>query len=147
MNLMIKKNVVYLVALIASAGLSVVTVSAADGDPDAKQEVRDIAVKAKLKERKNISLVYVKGLVCPSCAIGIRVKVSKLPFVDVTRYKRGVDMDIKSQLLTVALLPGIKTDTRSIDKAVSNAGYEVVEWYSMEGGKLKAHPFASAKKK
>ena len=147
MNLIIKKNVVCLVALIASTGLSVVTVAAADGDPDAKQEVRDIAVKAKLKEHKNISLVYVKGLVCPSCAIGIRVKVSKLPFVDVTRYKRGVDMDIKSQLLTVALLPGIKTDTRSIDKAVTNAGYEVVEWYSMEGGKLKAHPFASEKKK
>ena len=147
MNLILKKNVVCLVALIASTGLSVVTVAAADGDPDAKQEVRDIAVKAKLKERKNISLVYVKGLVCPSCAIGIRVKVSKLPFVDATRYKRGVDMDIKSQLLTVALLPGIKTDTRSIDKAVTNAGYEVVEWYSMEGGKLKAHPFASEKKK
>ena len=147
MKLIIKKNVVCLVALIASTGLSVVTVAAADGDPDAKQEVRDIAVKAKLKERKNISLVYVKGLVCPSCAIGIRVKVSKLPFVDATRYKRGVDMDIKSQLLTVALLPGIKTDTRSIDKAVINAGYEVVEWYSMEGGKLKAHPFASEKKK
>ena len=147
MNLIIKKNVVCLVALIASTGLSVVTVAAADGDPDAKQEVRDIAVKAKLKERKNISLVYVKGLVCPSCAIGIRVKVSKLPFVDATRYKRGVDIDVKSQLLTVALLPGIKTDTRSIDKAVTNAGYEVVEWYSMEGGKLKAHPFASEKKK
>ena len=147
MKLIIKKNVVCLVALIASAGLSVITVSAADGDPDAKQEVRDIAAKAMLKERKNITLLYVKGLVCPSCAIGIRVKVSKLPFVDITRYKRGVDMDVKSQLLTIALLPNVKTDTRNIEKAVSNAGYEVLEWYSMEGGKLKAHPFASAKKK
>ena len=147
MNLIIRKKLVCLVALIVSVALSIVTVSAADGDPDAKQEVRDIAAKAKLKERKNISLLYVKGLVCPSCAIGIRVKVGKLPFVDVTRYKRGVDMDIKSQLLTVALLPDVKTDTRSINKAVSNAGYDAVEWYSMEGGKLKAHPFASAKKK
>ena len=147
MNLNIRKKLVCLVVLIVSAGLSVVTVSAADGDPDAKQEVRDIAAKAKLKERKNISLLYVKGLVCPSCAIGIRVKVGKLPFVDVSRYKRGVDMDIKSQLLTVALLPDVKTDTRSINKAVSNAGYDAVEWYSMEGGKVKAHPFASAKKK
>ena len=147
MNLMIKKNVVCLVALIVSAGLSVVTVSAADGDPDAKQEVRDIAAKAKLKERKNILLLYVKGLVCPSCAIGIRVKVGKLPFVDVTRYKRGVDMDIKNQLLTVALLSDVKTDRRSINKAVSNAGYDAVEWYSMAGGKIKAHPLASAKKK
>ena len=147
MNLKIRKKLVCLVALIVSVALSIVTVSAADGDPDAKQEVRDIAVKAKLKERKNISLLYVKGLVCPSCAIGIRVKVGKLPFVDVSRYKRGVDMDIKSQLLTVALLPDVKTDKRSINKAVSNAGYDVVEWYSMEGGKIKAHPFASAKKK
>ena len=147
MNLIIRKKLVCLVALIVSVALSIVTVSAADGDPDAKQEVRDIAAKAKLKERKNISLLYVKGMVCPSCAIGIRVKVGKLPFVDVTRYKRGVDMDIKSQLLTVALLPDVKTDRRSINKAVSNAGYDAVEWYSMEGGKLKAHPFASAKRK
>ena len=147
MNLIISKKLVCLVVLIASVALSIVTVSAADGDPDAKQEVRDIAVKAKLKERKNISLLYVKGLVCPSCAIGIRVKVGKLPFVDVSRYKRGVDMDIKSQLLTIALLPDVKTDKRSINKAVSNAGYDAVEWYSMEGGKIKAHPFASAKKK
>ena len=147
MNLKIRKKLVCLVVLIASVALSIVTVSAADGDPDAKQEVRDIAVKSKLKERKNISLLYVKGLVCPSCAIGIRVKVGKLPFVDVSRYKRGVDMDIKSQLLTVALLPDVKTDKRSINKAVSNAGYDAVEWYSMEGGKIKAHPFASAKKK
>ena len=147
MNLIIRKKLVCLVALIVSVALSIVTVSAADGDPDAKQEVRNIAAKAKLKERKNISLLYVKGLVCPSCAIGIRVKVGKLPFVDVTRYKRGVGMDIKSQLLTVALLPDVKADTRSINKAVSNAGYDVVEWYSMEGGKIKAHPFASAKKK
>ena len=147
MNLIIRKKLVCLVALIVSVALSIVTVSAADGDPDAKQEVRDIAVKAKLKERKNISLLYVKGMVCPSCAIGIRVKVGKLPFVDVSRYKRGVDMDIKSQLLTIALLPDLKTDTRSINKSVNNAEYDVVEWYSMEGGNIKAHPFASAKKK
>ena len=147
MNLKIRKKLICLVVLIASVALSIVTVSAADGDPDAKQEVRDIAAKAKLKERKNISLLYVKGLVCPSCAIGIRVKVGKLPFVDVSRYKRGVDMDIKSQLLTIALLPDVKTDKRSINKAVSNAGYDVVEWYSMEDGKIKAYTFASSKKK
>ena len=74
MNLIISKKPVCLVVLIASVALSIVTVSAADGDPDAKQELRDIAVKAKLKERKNISLLYVKGLVCTSCANGIRVK-------------------------------------------------------------------------
>ena len=35
---------------------------AADGDPDAKQEVRNAAAIAKLKERKQVSLLYVKGM-------------------------------------------------------------------------------------
>jgi|TARA_B100001971_G_C18229960_1_gene563236 hypothetical protein len=35
---------------------------AADGDPDAKQEVRDVAAISKLKKLENISLFYVKGM-------------------------------------------------------------------------------------
>ena len=34
----------------------------ADGDPDAKQEVRDVAAISKLKKLENISLFYVKGM-------------------------------------------------------------------------------------
>jgi len=126
--------------------LGVASATAADGDPDAKQEVRNIAAVKLLKERKDVSLLYVKGLVCPSCAIGIRVKVGKLPFVDSTRYKRGIDMDTKTQLLTIALLPGAKANAGELDKAITDAGYEPAEWYSLEDGKLKATAFASAKK-
>ncbi|MGB1789744.1 MAG: hypothetical protein ACPHP2_10330, partial [Limisphaerales bacterium] len=75
-----------------------------------------------------------------------RVKVGKLPFVDSTRYKRGSDMDTKTQLLTIALLPGAKANAGELDKAITNAGYEPVEWYSIEDGKLEATAFASAKK-
>jgi len=128
------------------AALGMASVSAADGDPDVKQEVRNVAAVKLLKERKDVSLLYVKGLVCPSCAIGIRVKVGKLPFVDSTRYKRGIDMDTKTQLLTIALLPGAKANVGELDKAITNAGYEPAEWYSLENGKLKATAFASAKK-
>lgn len=128
------------------AALGVASATAADGDPDAKQEVRNIAAAKLLKERKDVSLLYVKGLVCRSCAIGIRVKVGKLPFVDSTRYKRGIDMDTKTQLLTIALLPGAKANAGELDKAITNAGYEPVEWYSIEDGKLEATAFASAKK-
>lgn len=145
MNL-IKKSVESWVAVMIVATFGAAAVSAADGDPDAKQEVRDAAAIKLLKERKDVTLMYVKGLVCPSCAIGIRVKVGKLPFVDSTRYKRGLDMDTKTQLLTVALLPGFQADVASLDKAVNDAGYDPVEWYSLEAGKLKTHPFASAKK-
>ena len=117
----------------------------ADGDPDAKQEVRDIAAIKLLKERKDISLAYVKGLVCPSCALGIRIKVGKLQIVDSARYKRGVDMDAKTQLITVAILPGLKADVESLSKAITAAGYDPIERYTIQGGKLKSHPFAKAK--
>ena len=142
----IEKSMKNWVAIMVMSALGVASATAADGDPDAKQEVRNIAAVKLLKERKDVSLLYVKGLVCPSCAIGIRVKVGKLPFVDSTRYKRGIDMDTKTQLLTIALLPGAKANAGELDKAITNAGYEPVEWYSIEDGKLEATAFASAKK-
>ena len=55
---------------------------------------------------KQAALLYVKGMTCPSCAIGIRVKLSKLDFVDGSRFKRGIEMDCNNQLLTVALKDG-----------------------------------------
>ena len=42
------------------------------------------------------------------------MKLSKLKFVDSKRYKRGVDMDVKMQLLTLALRPGQKLDSKLI---------------------------------
>ena len=117
----------------------------ADGDPDVNQKVRNLAAIKKIKETKDISLLYVKGLVCTSCALGIRIKVGKLPFVDSSRYKRGVDMDAKTQLITVALLPGVKADDKSLSLAIIAAGYDPVERYTMQEGKLKSHPFAKVK--
>ena len=133
-------------AIMIAAGLGMVTATAADGDPDAKQEARAAAAIKLLKERKDVSLSYVKGLVCPSCALGIRIKVSKLPFVDSTRYKRGVDMDARTQLLTVALLPGLKPNDESLAKAITAAGYDPVERYSLKSGQLESHPYTKAKK-
>ncbi len=42
--------------------VSAVPVLGADGDPDAKQDVRNASVVAKLKEREQVSLLYVKGM-------------------------------------------------------------------------------------
>ena len=55
-------------------------------------------------------------------------------------------MDIKAQLLTVALKPGQKPDDNLIAKSVWDAGYVPVEWYSMEKGKIKAHPYPKLEK-
>ena len=69
------------------------------------------------------------------------MKLSKLDFVDGNRFKRGVDMDVNSQLLTVALKEGAQPNWQLIDQQIDDAGYMAVEWFSMEKGKLKSHPF------
>ena len=55
-------------------------------------------------------------------------------------------MDVKSQLLTVALKPGQKPDDNLIAKSIWNAGYVPVERYSMEKGKIKAHTYPKFEK-
>ena len=42
--------------------VSAVPVLGADGDPDAKQDVRNASAVTKLKEREQVSLLYVKGM-------------------------------------------------------------------------------------
>ena len=39
-----------------------VSVNAQDGAPDAKQDVRNVAVTKKLKELQNVEVLYVKGM-------------------------------------------------------------------------------------
>ena len=54
-------------------------------------------------------------------------------------------MDTKTQLITVALLPGVKADDQSLSLAIIAAGYDPVERYTMQEGNLKSHPFAKVK--
>ena len=52
----------WVAAAFAAALLTGSLAMAADGDPDAKQEVRAVAAISKLKKLENISLFYVKGM-------------------------------------------------------------------------------------
>jgi len=69
------------------------------------------------------------------------VKLSKLKFVDKNRFKKGVDMDVKNQLLSVALREGEKPDYPAMGREIDKAGYVAVEWFALEKEKLKIHPF------
>ena len=122
-------------------GVHIGFVNAADGVPEVSRDARAKAALVKLKTEKLVALLYVKGMTCPSCAIGIRVKVSKLDFVDGSRYKRGVDMDVNNQLLTVALKQGAQPNWQLIDQEIDDAGYLAMEWFSMEKNGLKTYPF------
>ena len=57
-----KKYFGWVVGVCASVIISTGVGWAADGDPDVKQTVRDASAIAKLKELKDVSLLYVKGM-------------------------------------------------------------------------------------
>ena len=108
---------------------------------EARPEVRLAAAKETLLESSKISLVYVKGLVCPSCAIGIRKNLSKLKGIDKKRFKDGIDMDPETQLVSIAFKGNFKIDNKDLIERVEDAGYIAVEEYKLHDGHLDAHQF------
>ena len=113
--------------------------------PEAKPEKRTKAATDILQKETEIALIYVKGLCCASCAIGVRSKLSRLKYVDKKRFKRGIDMNAETQLVTLALKAGQVIDPSRVEKEVNDAGYVAIEWYTFEKANLKAHPFPNQK--
>ena len=130
--------------MILLAGISYVE-AAPKKYPEVNQEVRAKAATTVLQKEQGIALLYVRGLCCPSCAIGVRAKLSRLKFVDKKRFKKGIDMDAKHQLVTVALKKDQSIDPDKVEKGIDDAGYVAVEWYTIETSGLKAHPFPNQK--
>ena len=124
--------------LISTLALSLVIVSPGWAKPfeEVNQDVRDIQVKAQLKTKPDALLVYAKGLCCPSCAIGIRKMISRLPFVDTTKPNDGVDLDAKHQLVTIMVKKGNQPDFRALASAIDEAGYEPVHTYVWRDNKV-----------
>jgi len=108
---------------------------------EARPEVRLAAAKETLLESSEISLVYVKGLVCPSCAIGIRKNLSKMKGVDKKRFKDGIDMNPETQLVSIALKDGAKLNSKDLIERVEDAGYVAVEEYRLHESHLDALQF------
>jgi copper chaperone CopZ len=108
---------------------------------EARPEVRLEAAKKTLLNSSNISLVYVKGLVCPSCAIGVRKNLSKMKGVDKKRFKDGIDMNPETQLVAIALKDGAELDNKDLIERVVDAGYVAVEEYRLHESHLDALQF------
>jgi copper chaperone CopZ len=116
--------------------------SVADEDKEeARPEVRLAAAKKTLSLSPNISLVYVKGLVCPSCAIGIRKNLSKMKGVDKKRFKDGIDMNPETQLVSIALKENATINKKDLIERVDDAGYIAVEEYKMHDDHLDSLKF------
>ncbi len=116
-------------------------VMANDDKEEVRPEVRLTAAKKTLLEKTQISVIYVKGLVCPSCAIGIRKNLSKMNGVDKKRFKDGIDMNPETQLVTIALKDGVELDSKDLIERVVDAGYVAVEEYRLHESHLDALQF------
>ena len=82
-------------------------------------------------------IVHVHGLVCSFCAQGVTKKVSKLPFIDQSKYTKGVKVEIENQKLTIAVIPDQELDIPALFEAITSGGYEPVDiWTVTATGEL-----------
>lgn len=111
---------------------------AKDGDPDIQPKQRLVAAKKILKNQKNKVSVYVKGLVCSSCSIGVKIHLRKLDGVDKSQKNKGVTLDINSQLATISLKDGATLKQSDILAAIKKSGYEAETVFKWNGSKISA---------
>ena len=82
-------------------------------------------------------VVHVHGIVCSFCAIGVTKKVSKLPFIDQSKYTKGVKVEIEDQKLTISVKPDHDLNIKSLFEAIESGGYEPVDvWTVTPSGEL-----------
>jgi len=133
------KSIRYFIQLVTSlVALTMFNLSAGamEVSPEATEEVRVVAAKAKLNAESDALVVFAKGLCCPSCAIGVRKMISRLNFVDRKRFNKGVDLDTKVQLITVAIEEEKTPNYELLTEAIVDAGYDPVHSYSLSEGNL-----------
>jgi hypothetical protein len=118
----------FLLFICALTSLAMAT-QARSTDPETTSKLRDQAVKVMLENHPNYLAVHTRGLVCSSCGIGLRIHTSKLAAVDKSQLTKGVDLDVKKQLVLVAFKPGAAIDVDGVREAIYNAGFDPVHYY------------------
>ena len=89
----------------------------------------------------------VKGLVCSFCAHGLQKGLSKLKFVDKTKYTKGVYADITHQFVKVGLKKNKEPNINEALDVIADAGYEVLKSYvNPTGSELKVKEYEKASK-
>ncbi len=83
-------------------------------------------------------VVNVNGIVCEFCSIGVTKKVSKLPFIDRSRYNKGVKVEIENQMVTIAVKDDADVDKNALFAAIESGGYNPVDIWklSLDGERI-----------
>ncbi len=76
------------------------------------------------------AVIQVNGIVCSFCAYGTEKNLSKLTFLDKSKFgDDGVLIDIKTHRITLALQPDQVLDFAQVFGAITKGGYDPVSFY------------------
>lgn len=73
----------------------------------------------------NEVLIEVLGMVCSMCAYGIEQGFSEIDFVDKTKFKNGVFVELDSQYVQIGLKESSNVNPETILTVIEEAGYEL----------------------
>ena len=108
------------------------------GDGQKHYHERMLVDPSKIIVQPQQAVVQVKGIVCSFCSYGTEKNLSKLGFLDSTKFAgKGVLTDIKTGQTTLALKKGEAIDFDGIYKAVKEGGYEPVSVHFRLSGEVK----------
>lgn len=71
-------------------------------------------------------VVEVKGIVCSFCAYGARKNMSRVNFLDRSRFKGGLLMETEKGSITAAVAKGKQIDVAQTFRAIRKGGYEIL---------------------
>jgi len=111
------------------------TFAAHQGKNESHNNVSNKSFSIKdVKLNPNEAVVEVHGVVCSFCSYGIQKKLSKLDFIDTSKYNnKGSEINIENQTATIAIKPNNKVDMDIVFEAIKSGGYEPVKAYTADG--------------
>ena len=135
-------RITFIVSVLVSIALAAFMARAEAGepgdhvhDPDAPMAEHD---GSPVTVNENEVVFEVHGIVCSFCSKGVEKKLSKLPFVDRSKYRNGVFVEIEKQRVTAAIKPGHEVDVQASFDAIRSGGYDPVRVYiAAANGELK----------
>jgi len=100
-----------------------------------EQQISNVTQNPDIKVEKDEIVIVVHGIVCSFCSQGVRKKLSRLPFIDRSKYANGVKVEIEKQKVTIAVKPNSNFDIYKVFKSIRSGGYEPVVAYKNLGNK------------
>ena len=140
---MCKRNIVLAFMLIISVGSTPVYAehNGFEGHDHESKSRADKSVDASdVSVLPGEAIIIVHGIVCSFCSQGVTRNLSKLPFIDRSKYTKGVKVEIEDQKVTIAIKSDDTLDLTQVFKSILKGGYEPVEAYVSDAdGKVTLH--------